>query len=203
YPTSAQFFSASSSVLKETTLLSQNSIELINLLKSIAKKLETPQARHQKLNTTILAKKFCKSLFADFGTETFYCLCLDNTNHLTAFSVLGYGTNSNANLRMKEIVELAFKFRSNKIIICHNHPSGLALPSRDDELFTKRLTLNLMLNDIIILDHIIITEHQETSMLEMGTLEEIKLDVFNNCAIPNKKQKQYLYLDGGYKKDDT
>ena len=55
-----------------------------------------------------------------------------------------------------------------------------------------------MLNDITLLDHIIITQNGSSSMLELGTLPELKLKVFNNAPLPNKKTKQYLYTTDKY-----
>ena len=198
FPTIAEFFSATTQTLKQTTLLSNASLELLSLNRAISKKLDTPIPSRQKLNTTLLARSFCQHIVENHNIEQFYCLYLDNNCKLISYSRLAYGLSSNANLRMKQITENAFKSNSKNIIICHNHPNGTILPSQEDYLFTERLCLNLMLNDITLLDHIIITQNGSSSMLELGTLPELKLKVFNNAPLPNKKTKQYLYTTDKY-----
>ena len=199
YPNIGLLFSATPEALKQTTRLSNASIDLISLNKAIAKKLDKPTAAHQKLNTTTLAKDFCMHIFEDDGVEQFFCLCLDDNCRLVNFSQLSYGNFSNANLRMKQITESVFKSKCKNIIICHNHPDGLCMPSEDDIMFTKRLCLNMMLNNINLLDHIVLTTSSATSMLELGLLTKIKLEIYNNNAIPNKKANQQLLTSGVYK----
>jgi len=198
YPNIALLFSASPEALKQTTSLSSASIELVTLNKAFAKKLDKPTLAHQKLNTSYLAKDFCMHIFEDDGAEQFFCILLDKSGRLINFAQLAHGTFSNAHLRMKQITEMAFKAKCNQIIVCHNHPDGSSMPSEEDIVFTKRLCLNLMLNDINLLDHIIITTASATSMLELGALNKIKLEVYNNSTLPNKKASQHL-LAGNYK----
>ncbi|HXQ24570.1 MAG TPA: JAB domain-containing protein [Candidatus Acidoferrales bacterium] len=56
------------------------------------------------------------------------------------------------------------------VALYHNHPSGIAEPSHADELITRRLTDALRLIDVRVLDHLIIGETCEYSLVEIGWL---------------------------------
>jgi len=57
-----------------------------------------------------------------------------------------------------------------KMIIAHNHPSGVAEPSRADERITRRIKSALELVDIRLLDHLIIGDGISTSLASRGML---------------------------------
>jgi DNA repair protein RadC len=56
------------------------------------------------------------------------------------------------------------------LILAHNHPSGVAEPSRADELITSRLRDALALVDIRVLDHLIVAGPVTLSFAERGLL---------------------------------
>jgi DNA repair protein RadC len=56
------------------------------------------------------------------------------------------------------------------VIVCHNHPSGLAEPSKADEYLTRALKDALTLVDIKLLDHLVVAGPNATSFAERGLL---------------------------------
>jgi len=56
------------------------------------------------------------------------------------------------------------------VILCHNHPSGSATPSRADELLTQTLKQALALVDVRVLDHLVVTVGECLSMAERGLM---------------------------------
>ena len=60
--------------------------------------------------------------------------------------------------------------KSRRMILAHNHPSGIAEPSRADELITQRVKEALALVDIRLLDHIIVGDGASVSLAERGLL---------------------------------
>ncbi len=57
-----------------------------------------------------------------------------------------------------------------KLIMAHNHPSGVAEPSQADERITRRVKSALDLVDIRLLDHLIIGDGTSTSLASRGML---------------------------------
>ena len=73
------------------------------------------------------------------------------------------GTNY-VNVSIKDIVAQAVKLRASKIIFVHNHPSGISLPSKADIDFTDKLFNAVKMFNIDLLDHIIVSKKEYTSV---------------------------------------
>ena len=56
------------------------------------------------------------------------------------------------------------------MVLAHNHPSGVAEPSRADEFLTQTLKTALRLVDVHVLDHIIVGQGQVVSLAERGLM---------------------------------
>lgn len=70
----------------------------------------------------------------------------------------------------REVVKRALSLNAAAVILAHNHPSGVAEPSRADEFLTQSLRSALALVDIRVLDHIVIAGSNATSFAERGLL---------------------------------
>jgi DNA repair protein RadC len=70
----------------------------------------------------------------------------------------------------REVVKAALRHNSAAVILAHNHPSGVAEPSRADEAITRRLKDALALVDVRVLDHLIVGGSEITSLAERGLL---------------------------------
>lgn len=69
----------------------------------------------------------------------------------------------------REVVKRALALNAGAVV-AHNHPSGLAEPSRADELLTQTLKSALALVDVRVLDHVVVGQGQVVSMAERGLL---------------------------------
>ena len=86
------------------------------------------------------------------------------------------GLNS-VNISIKEIIAKAVEFRAAKIILVHNHPSGISEPSKDDIKFTDQLYNAAQILDIDLIDHIIVAKREYTSVY---TYMQEKLEKLKN-----------------------
>ncbi len=102
--------------------------------------------------------------------EVFACLYLDNHHRLISFNKLFFGTIDTAHVYAREIIRMAIKHNAAAVIFSHNHPSGIAEPSRADIILTKELKKALALIDVRVLDHVIIGNKKTTSFAEKGLL---------------------------------
>jgi len=67
-------------------------------------------------------------------------------------------------------MKAALRHNAAAVIFAHNHPSGVAEPSRADELLTRRLKEALSLVDIRVLDHLVIGDGEPLSLAERGLI---------------------------------
>ena len=88
--------------------------------------------------------------------EVFVALWLDAQNRLIASEELFRGTLTQTSVFPREVVKRALANNAGAVILAHNHPSGLAEPSRADEVLTSSLKQALALVDVKLLDHFIV-----------------------------------------------
>ena len=105
-----------------------------------------------------------------YRQEVFACLFLDNRHRVLAFEELFFGTVDGASVHPREVVRRCLEHNAAAVILAHNHPSGVAEPSRADEQITQRLKEALGLIDVRVLDHMIIGDGEITSLAERGTI---------------------------------
>ena len=122
--------------------------------------LESPQA----FKDLLMLRGF------DKVNEVFTVIYLDNRHNLLAIEDAFYGTIDSASVYPREIVRAALKHNAAAVAFSHNHPSGVAEPSRADLDITKKLKNALSLIDIRVLDHFIIGAGYVVSLAERGDM---------------------------------
>ncbi|MFZ9652973.1 MAG: JAB domain-containing protein [Gammaproteobacteria bacterium] len=115
-------------------------------------------------------RRFLVAQLRDRPYEVFCCLYLDNRHHLIVCEELFRGTIDGAAVHPREVLRQALAHNAAAVILAHNHPSGIAEPSRADEIITRRLRDALALVDIRVLDHIIVAGPHTISLAERGIL---------------------------------
>lgn len=102
--------------------------------------------------------------------EVFLTLFLDAQNRVLAVDELFSGTLTQTAVYPREVVKRALHHNAAAAIFAHNHPSGLAEPSRADELLTKALKEALALVEVRVLDHFVVAGNTALSFAERGLL---------------------------------
>lgn len=98
---------------------------------------------------------------------------LDRRNNVRGISLLGIGSSIEIDIDCKYVLRTALITASDKVILVHNHPSNEIEPSNEDKKFTNTISKLLKAFDIELVDHVIVSENQYTSM---GTLKLIDKD---------------------------
>jgi DNA repair protein RadC len=80
------------------------------------------------------------------------------------------GTINGASVHPREVVRAALTHNAAAVILCHNHPSGIAEPSQSDHHLTRKLKEALELIDVRVLDHIVVGDGESVSFAERGWL---------------------------------
>jgi DNA repair protein RadC len=132
--------------------------------------LEAGLRRDDALTSPAATRRFLKLRMLAYDREVFACLFLDNRHRVIAFEELFFGTIDTASVHPREVLKAALRHNAAALILTHNHPSGVAEPSRADELLTRRLKEALALVDIRVLDHIVIGDGDPVSLAERGLL---------------------------------
>jgi len=115
-------------------------------------------------------RNFLRLRLADYRNEVFGSLFLDNRHRIIAVRELFQGTIDGASIHPRVVVQLALEANAAAMVFFHNHPSGVAEPSRADELITRRLKEALALVDVRVLDHFVVSGGESVSFAERGLL---------------------------------
>jgi DNA repair protein RadC len=102
--------------------------------------------------------------------EVFVAVFLDAQNRVLEVEELFRGTLTQTSVFPREIVKRALHHNAAAIIFAHNHPSGVAEPSRADEALTQTLKHTLALVDVKVLDHFVVGGDAAMSFAERGLL---------------------------------
>jgi DNA repair protein RadC len=102
------------------------------------------------------SKQFVRCKLQQLEHEVFSVLFLDNQNYLIDYTEMFRGTIDSAAVYPREVAKLALELNAAAVILAHNHPSGISVPSSADRNITHKLKSALELFDIRVLDHIII-----------------------------------------------
>lgn len=102
--------------------------------------------------------------------EVFGVLFLDSQHRLIEMQELFRGTLAQTSVHPREVLRQALLLNAGAAILVHNHPSGVAEPSRADEVLTQSLVSALRVIDVRVLDHLVVGAGCVTSFAERGLL---------------------------------
>ena len=115
-------------------------------------------------------KRYLSLAFAGQGHESFVTLFLDAQHRLIEAEESFRGTLTQTSVYPREIVKRALYWNAGAVFFAHNHPSGVAEPSRADEHLTQCLKGALALVDVRVLDHFVVAGNTVTSFAERGLI---------------------------------
>ena len=98
--------------------------------------------------------------------ETVYMLCMDAKCKVLCCKQVGEGSVNSANVPIRRIVEMALGAKASSVVLAHNHPSGLAIPSADDIATTQKVAKALETVEIILADHIVVAQNDYVSLVQ-------------------------------------
>ncbi len=132
--------------------------------------LEEDVRRDTLLNAPDKVRQYLRLWIGHLPHEVFVALYLDAQNRLLTAEELFRGTLTQTSVYPREIVKQALRHNAAALIFAHNHPSGVAEPSRADELLTASLKQALALVDVRVLDHLIVAGNATVSFAERGLM---------------------------------
>ena len=120
------------------------------------------------LDKTELYGKYLVPQFHRRRNETVFLLCMDDKCKLLCCKEVGEGSVNSASIPIRRVVEMALGCNATTVVLAHNHPSGLALPSGEDIQTTRRMAMALDAVEITLADHIVVSDGDFVSMVQSG-----------------------------------
>lgn len=145
--------------------------QLMAVLELARRALRESMRTHDLLASPQAVRDWLRLKLAALPYEIFGVLWLDNQNRLIEYDELFRGTLAQASVYPREVVKQALARNAAAAILVHNHPSGVAEPSRADEMLTRALKDALAVVDIKVADHFIVAGNaRPVSFAERGLL---------------------------------
>lgn len=113
------------------------------------------------------------SAFIGSVTEQVLMILTDKKDREIYFGTISTGSFTSSEIHIRQIVDLALKYRAAYVYLAHNHPSGIAFPSEKDISVTKKIRNALNVVGITLKDHFIIADMQCFSMAQDENFESI------------------------------
>ena len=162
-------FEASIPELTDVPGVGENAALLIKLVPQMMKKYELSKVGDMRtFRSSAQVAQFLIPRFLAEREELVLALCLDSRNNMLCCEVLNRGVVNAVDISTRRLVETALKHKASAVVLAHNHPDGVAMPSREDEVFTEKAVEALRLMGIRMMDHIIVAGKNYFSMRESG-----------------------------------
>ena len=168
-------FDASYHELMEVEGVGENTAALIKLIPEIMRKSRVSETSGIKvLSSPSAAAKYLVPRFLYQEVEILLLVCLDSCKRVIICTEISRGVVNSVDANVRRIVETALKYRACSVILAHNHPDGIALPSVEDDHITHLIGTALSSVGITLADHIIAAGEDYTSYADSGMLNQCR-----------------------------
>lgn len=146
--------------------ISEHSATLIKLIPAISRRYAMEKnSKVTKLSSIEDIGKYLVARYLGVTEETMLLLLLDNKFGLIDCVKVHEGSVNSSAITMRKLIETALFKRASMVVLAHNHPSGVALPSSDDLFTTQQVKRAFDLVEIGMLAHIIVAGDTFTNIL--------------------------------------
>jgi len=114
--------------------------------------------------------KYLIDLFDGLANEAAYILCLDAKGVPLGHFKIGEGDMISTPISMRKVTEVVMTSNAAAVILAHNHPNGLTLPSDDDIVVTNNLAAFLRDLNVCLIDHIIVSGKDYLSVTQCSKM---------------------------------
>ena len=162
-------FEATPEELKRVPGIGDNAATFLTLIPQAGRFYQIKRAQPGEiLHTISQCGNYLVPYFYGRENETVFLLCLDAKCKVLACKLVGEGSVNSANIPSRRVVEIALNTNATTVVLAHNHPSGLALPSHEDVETTLRLARAMEAVEITLADHIVVADNDFVSMAQSG-----------------------------------
>ncbi len=170
----SQVLEASVEELQNVPGIGENTATYLTMLPQIGRFYLVDRSQREVILPTIdKCGAYLVPYFFGRGTESVFLLCLDAKCKVLCCREVGQGSVNSAGISVRKIVEIALGTNATTVVLAHNHPSGLALPSAEDIQTTRRVAAALRAVEVHLADYIVVADGDYVSMVQSGyRLEE-------------------------------
>lgn len=141
--------------------LGPNAARFLTMMPSVFRRYALGKVTTTRTMDTLAAiGEYLMALYTGITFERVYLLLFDNSMGLIDCVHLADGSVNCSNVTVRRIAELALFKHASGVVLAHNHPRGLAIPSGSDHQVTQTVESALETLGVPLLEHIIVTENR-------------------------------------------
>ena len=141
---------ASPEELEQVEGVGKNAALLLHLMADISQRARITSLPEKILNSPDRTGAYFMELLTGQKRELLYQVCLDGKGKLLTCRCIAKGTVSASAVHVRQVVENALYAGASTIILAHNHPSGVAVPSSSDEAATRQVAEALREDTVLV-----------------------------------------------------
>lgn len=165
----ARVMEATPQELKTVDGVGDNVATLFSLITQLSRYYQVNRMMDTRILTSIeKCGHYLLPFFQGRTKETVFLLCLDAKCKVISCKKVGEGSVNSADVSIRKIAEMALAANATAVVLAHNHPSGIAYPSDEDKLTTKKVAMALKAMDIELVDHIVVADDDFVSLAQSG-----------------------------------
>lgn len=183
FGTLADVFNAPITELVKIEGIGENAAVFLKMQHDLLLKYE--ESFHQprlSLSSHKASVKFVEDRLRYLNHEEFHVVCLDCSLKLIKHLPMFKGSINSASVNLRELTSAILQIDTSAVIVAHNHPTGVAMPSQEDLELTEVLMTSLKYQDIELLDHIIVAGSSHYSFYSDGMILKLRHKI--NQKIP-------------------
>ena len=160
---------AEQSELERVPGVGPNAATLLRLVTDLNSRYQrAASVRGTQIRSSSDAGAFLQPQFAYQSEERSVLLCLDTAGRVIECRALAEGSSAMVGLSARELVDFVLRDKAARVILAHNHVSGVALPSAADVDATEKIFRMLQMIGVELVDHLIFCDGDFVSMRESG-----------------------------------
>lgn len=146
-----------------------NAAALLRLVTDLNSRYQrAASVRGTQIRSSSDAGAFLQPQFAYRSEERSVLLCLDTAGRVIECRALAEGSSAMVGLSARELVDYVLRDKAARVILAHNHVSGVALPSAADVEATARIYRMLQMIGVELVDHLVFCDGDYVSMRDSG-----------------------------------
>jgi DNA repair protein RadC len=164
---------ASPQQLMQVEGIGEYAATFLSLLQNASRQaLRTREADRVKFSTRQATVDYCIRLLHGEKRELFYAICLNGQMESISAVLIAKGSLSDVPAYPRIVLDAVLTHNAHAVLLCHNHPSGSVLPSSQDLEATRLLSGLLSEVEVVLIDHIIVSERSAVSMVRNGLIRQ-------------------------------
>lgn len=147
-----------------------NTAAMLKLLPALTRVYQSASVKDIRINSSAAAGEYLLPRFIGRRDEAVFLVCLDVKGQVLSCNLLHEGSVNSAEVNIRKIMSAVLKYNAANVILAHNHPGGVALPSDEDLATTQKIKKALAPMDVALVDHIIVAGGDYVSLADSGFL---------------------------------